>query len=288
MKLSYNETVCEAGGQEKTILFVMLGTLMLLDGAKVVKVVQPGQFISIHEYLLNIRTQWTGKARSKHGTWVVHIPKPLLDAQFKSHPELAASFFRCMAKQAAREMFVMLITEQPTAVFACAHDLHVPLHLALHPHAHDLRHREEEEEEEDSKYARDVNIVKLLKLRKSDFLKHIDEKGINLLAGGMGCIKLARGSLLMKQVSASFSLALSLSLARTLALFLAFALSLSLALTLPLSLYFPPPPPPPSLPPSLALAPSRLPTLRTSTPKRGSIFPRAFKPFPSVKKVAGL
>jgi len=200
--LKYNETASEAGGPEQSVIFVMSGTLMQMDGTKIVKVLQPGQFVGLHEYLLNIRTQFTSKVRSKEGAWIVRIPKSLLDAQLKSRPETAASFFRCMAKQSASDLYLMLITQRPTAVFAYAQDIDPTLDSdgkQDEEHEEDPGDHQQEETDNQSHYTRDLKMVKLLKLRKSEFLKHIDCAGINLLASGMRSMKLSRNSILMNQ-----------------------------------------------------------------------------------------
>jgi CRP/FNR family cyclic AMP-dependent transcriptional regulator len=48
-------------------------------------------------------------------------------------------------------------------------------------------------------YDRDIKMVKMLKLRKSEFLKHVDDSGINMLASGIQSRKIRPGFILLRQ-----------------------------------------------------------------------------------------
>lgn len=203
IKLRINEVLWEAGAYHQGIAFVMAGSMMLMNGDRIVKVVKQGQFVGLAEHILDLPSQFTVKARSKGGAWVVHIAASLLLSRLKGDPMFAVHFYQFMSRQATTQLYLRLISRSPTAVFA--HEVEVDTPPGFDPVGDVDKEEDEEDAEENRKkmvetvYVRDMKMVKLLKLRKSEFLQHIDDAGINLLAGGMGIMKLSRGTFLMKQ-----------------------------------------------------------------------------------------
>ena len=53
-----------------------------------IRVVKAGEVFGVHEYILNIRMQFTAKGRSKEGSYIIQMPKSLLDARLKSDPKV--------------------------------------------------------------------------------------------------------------------------------------------------------------------------------------------------------
>ena len=199
IKVQYNEIVWEAGAVQQGITFVMSGSLMMMRGDRIVKVVDQGQFVGVAEHILDLPSQYTVKARSKDGALVVRIAASLLLSRLRIDPLFAVRFYQVMCRQAATELYVRLIANYPMAVFAHAVEVDTP--PGFIPVADDNAEQEGEDDKEkvETVYVKDMKMVKLLKLRRSVFLEHIDDTGILMLAGGMGIMKLSRGSILMRQ-----------------------------------------------------------------------------------------
>ena len=200
-KAQHNEALVNCGSSSKDLIFVTSGSVMLLDEGRVVKIVKAGEFIGIYEYILNIRAQFTAKVRSEDGVWAIRVSRSLLDSQLKSQPALATRFFQYVARHAAQELYYWLIRDYPSAVFAYKLDVYTP--PGFEP-VEDGNHEKTETDNwrqllEQPIYTRDMKMMKLLKLRKSEVLKHIDNFGISMLASGMRSRKLSPGQILMRQ-----------------------------------------------------------------------------------------
>jgi len=202
---SVNEVIIAAGSTEQGIIYVLSGSLMLMDGVRIVKVFRAGEYAGIHEYMLNIRTQFTLQVRSENGCMVIRLSKPLLKSRLESNPMLSVQFFQCMAKLLASQIYVMVVKEWPTTVFALKRAMDAPP-------GYDYDDGGDHDEDADGEgevgekgpkaqktFAVNADIVKLLKLRKTAFMKHLDEVGIDIIARGLSVRKLTAGSVLIRE-----------------------------------------------------------------------------------------
>ena len=180
-KSSYmaGEVIFEEGSLGNGMVFVVEGSLSVMapDGEQIVKVVGPSEFVGGLEYLLDISAQNSVIVRSTTGCDLVRLPKPLLDATLGSGGATAMSFYHAMAAQFASMLFSELLRRSPNAVFST----------------------ESHEAGTAKAVARELRNIKVLKLRKSDLLRALDDTLVTLLVRGSRSIALRKGQILMEQ-----------------------------------------------------------------------------------------